>query len=227
MTGRLGLLIGSLLVAVSSAAGCYPQPSALAPWAPEPAPESQRVVLFGDSLSAMAQSTVMGHLHEVDRDGESWSYNAVGGTQIDHWAAPMALAGPADIVIMELGTNDVSNNTHQVMGADLLAALDSLSDVQCVVVPTLNETGGNMRGTPYSSRTTWFNDELQRLIDSGEYPNLRLVDWNSISAGRVDWLVNPVSGGDFVHYGGTVTFDGTTGNGEFANMIAHASEACV
>jgi hypothetical protein len=169
----------------------------------------------------MAESTVMGPGHAADREGESWSYNAIGATRVQHWLEPMAGVTSEDTVVFELGTNNVSLeaiNTGE-LSANLHAGFEELRDAQCVVALTLNTTGGDLRGSPYGTRTRWVNTELRRLVAEGVYPNLVLLEWDQISAGRVDWLVNPVPGGDYVHYN-------TAGNVAFAEQIASAPGLC-
>jgi hypothetical protein len=218
-------MLATAMVLLMVGPGCFVQPAEWRGWSPEPAAENRRVVLFGDSLGAMVETMVMGPGAADDREGESWSYNAVGGTQLDHWLPAMAGVGGDDVVLVELGTNDVSNNTHMVYGEDMHAVAAELVDAECQVWFMINETGGALRGTPYSSRTFWFNDELQRMVASGDYPNMVLFDWGSnpggLSAGRVDWLT-----GDRVHHSGAVTSDGTVGNDVFAGAVLQAAEVC-
>lgn len=218
--------LGLLLVLVAgTCSACWPQPATIRPYT-NPAAGTDHVVGFLDSLGAMAEQPAMALF--ANDPTVSISYNAQGGTRFQHWTDAYANVTSDDIVILELGTNNVSNeaiNTGE-LPANMHAAIAALSVARCVVMPTLNTTGGDLRGFPYDERTRWVNDELARLIAAGTYPNLRSYDWAARSAGRVDWLVNPVPGGDFVHYGGTVTADGTVGNTEFAKMLTDALEVC-
>ena len=204
---------------MAACVGCYPQPVEWRAWSPAPEAGDRRVVLFGDSLAAMAEQPARA-LYQ-SHPGETWSYNAVGATRIQHWLEPMAAVTAEDVVIFELGTNNVSLeaiNTGE-LPANIHAGLEELRDARCVVALTLNTTGGDLRGSPYGTRTRWVNTELRRLVAEGTYPNLVLLEWDQISAGRVDWLVNPVPGGDYVHYN-------TAGNVAFAEQIASAPELC-
>lgn len=214
-------MLVAVLVALAVGCGCYPQPAQWKPWTPVPVGGEQRVVLFGDSLAAMAESVVMGPAHAVEREGETWSYNAVGATRVQHWLDAMAGVGPDDVVVFELLTNNVSLeaiNTGE-LPEHLHQGLAAVSAARCVVVFTLNTTGGDLRGSPYGTRTRWVNTELRRAVAAGEYPNVVLLDWEAESAGRVDWLVNPVPGGDYLHYN-------TAGNVAFASAIARAPGLC-
>jgi lysophospholipase L1-like esterase len=218
---KLTLVVLPLLLA---GAACYPQPATLHDYVPGvSAGTNKTVVLFGDSLGAMAEQPVK-QIAAVQTD-HSWSYNAVGGTRVQHWLDAMHTADVAspvpDVVIFELGTNNVTLeaiNTGE-LPEHLHQGLAALADVPCVVMPTLNETGGDLRGFPYDTRTRWVNDELARIIETGEYPNVHMIDWNARSAGHVDWLNNPVPGGDYVHY----NVEGTV---QFAQMLVDAADAC-
>lgn len=227
------------LTAVFSAAGCWEQGPLLRPYfgADATLDGSNVVVFLGDSIGAMAEVDARAAIKTVGPD-QRWSYNAQGGTQIDQWDEAMAnrcatlddgtpIIDPAapciptnGTIVAELLTNDVTLNDHYQIAADLYAALDSLTDVRCVVIPLLNTEGGDRRGTPYSSRTHWVNDELERLVNEGVYPNLHLVHWDQMSDGQPELLMgNAATPVDWVHYNGL-------GNPVVAEMIAHAPEAC-
>lgn len=239
----LALIAAGLLLST----GCWAQPPEIHPWfgatatapdgatIPATADGSETVVLFGDSIGAMAETTAKAQI-KVIAPNQTWSYNAQGGTQIDQWSAPMATRCPTlpdgtpiletpcvpvnGTVVAELLTNDVTLNDHYQIDVDLIAALDSLADVRCVVVPLLNTEGGDRRGTPYSSRTHWVNDRLEQLVADGTYPNLHLIPWDDMTAGQPQLLMgNAATPVDWVHYNGV-------GNPVVADMIAHAPEAC-
>lgn len=213
---RWGVVV-LLLAVVTAGTSCDYQPATLKPWAPEdPSGQVQRVVLFGDSLGAMAESTVMGQAHAADRSGESWSYNAVGGTRVQHWLEAMARVGGSDVVIFELGTNNAlleAINTGE-LPTNLHNGLAALRQARCVVAFTINTTSANLRGFPFSTRARWVNDELHRLIESDEYPNVVLLNWDAESTDRTDWLSS-----DNLHYN-------TLGTLAFADAIARAPELC-
>lgn len=200
MTGtrRLYALL-PLLVWLLSA--CFPQPADIRAWTTLPGPDEVGVVVMGDSLSDWARS------HVEPQWVGPLSYNALGGTQIDHWDLAMnhrcgetVIVIPGcirtqDTVVVALGTNDVTNNLIEVFSGDVVHALESLRDVRCVVWLTLDETGGDMRGFPYDVRTRTLNQQLYALQASGQYPNLVLDDWAEASRGHDEYLVP-----DHVHH---------------------------
>jgi hypothetical protein len=223
---RQRLLGLTALVAVVLAAGaaCIPQPRILAPFS-NPAPAATtRVVLFGDSLGAMARQPALALW--AQQPDVSVSYNAAGGTEAVDWLPAMSLVSAGQCVIWELGTNDLSRVGATQAEWNALAALNELADADTVVALTLNTTSGDLRGAPFAAATRHYNQFLRQLIADRTYPNLVLFDWEARSAGRTDWLVGPVPGGDVLHYGGTITVDGTVGNHEFARALVDASAVC-
>lgn len=195
---------------------CYPQPATLHPFA---APtDKPQLALFGDSLGAMAQQPTEAIL--TQHGDLSVSYNAVGGTRLQHWFDAIANVPAGNSVMLELGTNNVTLDLIADTQTYLHHALDLTANAPCVVIPTLNTDGGDRRGWPYDVRTRAFNDELVRLIDAGTYPNLRVFDWNATAYGHPEWLMgtaaNPV---DWVHYN-------AEGIGHYAEMLAAAAEVC-
>lgn len=202
-----------VLLMLLAGPGCWVQPAAWVPWSPEPTAESRRVVLFGDSLGAMAKSTVMGPEHAADRQGESWSYNASGGTQVVHWLDAMASVTAQDDVVFELLTNDLSAlaiNTGQ-LGAAIETGFQAVSAADCVVVLTINTTSGDLRGFPFDQRTRWVNDRLRERAALGQ---IQLYDWDAVSMGRTDWLSS-----DNLHYN-------TVGTKAYAQALLDAAEMC-
>jgi len=204
------LLMAMAIVVVVMAAGCYDLPADLN-CPPEPGP---RLVVRGDSLGAFAETTVKPGL-AADHDGPV-CYVAAGGTQINNHSASLPLVGENDCVIMELGTNDISNEVHQQTEVDMHAAADELSDARAQVWFTLNTTGGDLRGTPYSSRTRWFNDELLRMAESGQWPNMIVWRWDLAALGHPEWLNLP---SDKLHMN-------TTGVLAYAASMRQAAATC-
>ena len=235
---RRTALAALTLTVAALTSGCWIQPPEAAPFGPHtptvtdsgtgPVTEPS-VVIAADSLGAWAQTAVKAHLSQIGAT-VPWSYNALAGTQVDHWlplmenrctpGAPVDNCIPADHVtfIGELLTNDVSNQVFADLAPDLHAALTALADVDCVVWLTLNIEGGDMRPWPYNTRTRMVNDELLRLdADEVTYPNFHLVRWDQISDGHPEYL-NLINN-DPIHYS-------DPGNEAFADVVAHAPEAC-
>jgi hypothetical protein len=221
---RLLALTGLVAVVLAAGAACIPQPRILAPFSNPSPTVTTEVVVFGDSLGAMARQPAL--TMWADQSAVSVSYNAAGGTEAVDWLPAMSLVGPGQCVIWELGTNDLSRVGATQAEWNALAALNELADADTVVALTLNTTSGDLRGAPFAAATRHYNQFLRQLVRDGTYPNLVLLDWDARSAGRTDWLVGPVPGGDVLHYGGTVTADGTVGNHEFARALVDASAVC-
>jgi len=185
-------------------AGCFPQPPELAPFT---GPESD-VVVFGDSLTAWARAETL------PRFTRSVSYNAVGGTQIDHWSAAMANVPPGSTVVVALGTNDVTNDLMAQIHLDVDAALETLRPASCVVWVTVNQFGALGRGWPYDVRTHDLDVYLRQLVIDGTYPNLVLSEWSIAANGHGEYLVD-----DGVHHT-------DAGNLAYATQLAAAPELC-
>jgi hypothetical protein len=217
---RRALTVLILGITLGTCSACFPQGPTLHPFTNPSAGGADRVVLFGDSLAAMSQQPASAIF--ANDPTVSLSYNATGGTRFQHWTDAYANVTSDDIVILELGTNNVSNeaiNTGELPG-NMHAALAALSSARCVVMPTLNTTGGDLRGFPYDQRTRWVNDELARLIAAGTYPNLRSYDWAAESAGHTEWLMGTAaSPADWVH-------GNTAGTTRYAEMLVDTLGAC-
>lgn len=208
---RIVTAVAPVLLAVIAVAGCIPQPGTLAPFT-NPDPQARKVVVFGDSLGAMARDQAVAAF--ATHPELSVSYNAFGGTQAPHWAQAMTNISAGHCVIYELGTNDISNNDSHTAQWQTLAAFNELWDADRVVALTLNTTGAGLRGAPYAQRTREYNAFLDDLIASGHYPNLVVYDWDATSAGRTDWLV-----ADHVHHT-------EAGNTAFAEALVDAAGLC-
>jgi hypothetical protein len=221
---RLLALTGLVAVVLAAGAACIPQPRILAPFSNPSPTVTTEVVVFGDSLGAMARQPAL--TMWSDQSAVSVSYNAAGGTEAVDWLPAMSLVGQGQCVIWELGTNDLSRVGATQAEWNALGALNELADADTVVALTLNTTSGDLRGAPFAAATRHYNQFLRQLVRDGTYPNLVLLDWDARSAGRTDWLVGPIPGGDVLHYGGTVTADGTVGNHEFARALVDASAVC-
>lgn len=208
---RRPLLMVMAILALVMAAGCYDLPPDLN-CTPEPGP---RLVVRADSLGKMAEPIAQPAIH-ADYDTGPTCYTAAPGTQINNHSASLPQLGVEDCVVMELGTNDISSEVHQQTEVDLHQAADELADTGRQIWFTLNVTGGDLRGTPYSSRTRWFNDELLRMdADDARWPNLVVWRWDIESLGHPEWLSLP----DKIHYN-------AVGTEHFAASLTAAAEAC-
>lgn len=211
MVRRLSWILLVVVMAGMTGPGCELAP-VLKQWVPVEAQGDVHVVLFGASLSAMAEQPARAIYSQ--RDGETWSYNAVAGKTVQYW---LPLMGSDDVVVFgemminNLGTEAVSTGQ---LPASLRAGLDALEGAGCVVFVTLNETSGDLRPHPFEDRTRWVNTEVRRLVNEGEYPNLVLIDWAEISRGHTEWLHT-----DDLH-------NNTTGNQAYAEMLASAPGVC-
>lgn len=211
------LALAAVFVAVlAAAAGCIPQPAVLGPFS-NPDPTAAAVVVFGDSLGAMARQPALALW--ADQPDVTVSYNAVGGTEAADWLPAMGLVTEGQCVVYELGTNDLSHlGAHQAEW-NTLAALNELADADRVIALTLNTTGGDLRGAPFAADTRHFNTFLRRTLSDGTYPNLELLDWEARSAGKLGWLAGPIPGGDVLHYN-------AEGTQQFAQALVDAGGMC-
>lgn len=211
---RLALALAAGLVLL--APSC-PQGASLRPFSPSPSPSTvQRVVLFGDSLTAMAERPAL-ELWAEDPT-VSVSYNGVGGTWVQDWAKAYPKVTSVDTVVVALGTNNLLNvawNTGETQAA-VRAALTELGEAQRVVWVNLNTTGAEAYGPYLDQRVPWFNAFLTSLVESGEFPNLTVADWAAKSDGQTGWLNLP----DAVHYNAA----GTVAYGEFLVTASRTSE---
>ena len=161
--------------------------------------DGRLVVLFGDSFSEAAAREAA-DLFADDPDVRL-SANQYGGTQLDTpiWAERYEDVGDDAIVLLLLGTNDISTDTVARAQADAAAAIDALTEAGAarVVVATVTTTGRPPdQGAAWTARARAFNDWL-RMADTNpyRYPALQVVDWDAISRGRTTWL-----GFDGIHH---------------------------
>jgi lysophospholipase L1-like esterase len=154
--------------------------------------DGELVVLFGDSLSESAAAQAA-DLFADDPDVRL-SANQYGGTQLDTpiWVEGYEHVGEGAVVLLLLGTNDISTDSIAGAEGDAVAAIDALTDAGAdrVVVATVSTTGRPPDQSPaWTSRARAFNDWL-RMADTNpyRYPTLQVVDWDDISRGRTEWL---------------------------------------
>lgn len=161
--------------------------------------DGRLVVLFGDSFSEGAAPEVA-DLFAGDPDVRL-SANQYGGTELDTpiWAERYRDVGDGAIVLLLLGTNDISTDTVAGAQADAVAAIDALTEAGAdrVVVATVTTTGRPPdQGAAWTARAMAFNDWL-RMADANpyRYPTLQVVDWDDVSRGHTEWL-----GFDGIHH---------------------------
>jgi hypothetical protein len=152
------------------------------------------VVLFGDSFS---ESAMPGTFDRFMADPRlRLSPNVYGGTTLDTrtWRDGYPGVGDGSIVLLFLGTNDISTDTIATAEDDAREAIDAVTDAgaERVVVTTINTTGRPPgHGASWTDRARAFNDWLRQADrDPLEYPALQVVDWEDMSWGRTDWLAS-------------------------------------
>jgi hypothetical protein len=175
------------------------------------------VVLFGDSFSESALPHCLARFQ--DDPDMRLSPNVFGGTTLDTqtWVEGYPGVGEGSVVLLFLGTNDISTDTTAGAEADARAALDALTDAgaERVVMTTINTTGRPQgQDASWTERARDFNDWLREAdTDPVAYPTLQVVDWDDVARGRTDWL-----GPDGVHLD-------TAGQAAYAEMTYAAARA--
>ena len=222
---RRALAVG--LLAIVAGAGCVPQGPNLAPWLypdPDPAtaPDQQRVVVIGDSLTAWAEADAK---EAWKPTGAAVSYQAFGGTRWDHWYDRFAQVPAGTTVLVLLGTNDLSNLTVGQAEWNVLAGLNALADRHpaCVVTFLLNTTSASYRSGNIPTETAQYNAWLRDLVDSDRYPFLGLYDWDTASAGHTEYLLLP---NDPIHHSDDDDPATMDGNQAYIEAQLAAPSAC-
>jgi len=150
------------------------------------------VVLFGDSFSESAMPATFDRFMADPR--LRLSPNVYGGTTLDTrtWREGFPGVGDGSIVLLFLGTNDISIDTIAEAEDDGRAAIDAVTaaGAERVVVTTINTTGRPPgQDASWTDRARAFNDWLRQADrDPLHYPTLQVVDWADMSWGRTDWL---------------------------------------
>jgi hypothetical protein len=150
------------------------------------------VVLFGDSFSESAMPETFVRFMADPR--LRLSPNLYGGTTLDTetWRDGYPGVGDGSIVLLFLGTNDISTDTISGVEDDARAAIDAVTaaGAERVVVTTINTTGRPPgHDASWTDRARAFNDWLRQADrDPLRYPALQVVDWEDMSWGRTDWL---------------------------------------
>jgi GDSL-like lipase/acylhydrolase family protein len=150
------------------------------------------VVLFGDSFSESALPATSDRFLTDPR--LRLSPNVYGGTTLDTqtWRDGYPGVGDGSIVMLLLGTNDISTDTITKTEDDARAAIEALSSAgaERVVVATINTTGRPPgQDASWTDRARAFNDWLRQADrDPLDYPTLQVVEWADMAWGRTDWL---------------------------------------
>lgn len=202
------ILLAMVALILASGAACDLPPDLNCPPGAGP-----RLVVRADSLGGMAESTVKPWLVEDHAQGPV-CYKAEGGTQINNHQASLPLVTADDCAVIALGTNDISNEVHQQTQLDMQAAANELVDARAQIWFTINPESGRLRGTPFSSRTRWFNEELLRMADDPRWPNLIVWRWDLQAVGHPEWLMP-----DEIHLN-------TEGTERYAESMRAAADVC-
>ena len=158
-------------------------------------------VYFGDSLcwDATDELTVL----YVADPGRRASINCFGGTQLDTpaWVEKYGFVDdlpsqPGAVVVIALGTNDIGLDANlDITKLQLVDAVTRATNAQAsvVVVPNLSTTA--LTG-PRLAKTQQWNTWLWQADDHPGLPTLRVTDFQSCSAGHLDWF----KPGDAIHH---------------------------
>lgn len=185
-----------VLICLLTLTGCW-TPGYLKPFSPEPTPTSQKVVLFGDSLSWANAALVIDQFSH--NPSVAFSHNSFGATSVHHWLDEMALVPDGSTVIVSLGTNDTGNFQNDYDLWKILQALNTLHDAgaDCIVWLTLNTETADRFGEVQRKTDIYEYNEMLRYLDGDpNFPQLVIQEWQQISLGHAEWLDLP----DFVHY---------------------------
>lgn len=138
-----------------------------------------RVALWGDSISNDADSRLEYHVTRVPR---RYVGRTVDSSTVRYHHANMSwrMSNSApDQAIVELGTGDARDNrTSTQMRADIRSALNRLSGVACVSWLNVKAHGVSAFYAGVRANAGRFNQALSAVKASGDYPQLRIVDFN-------------------------------------------------
>lgn len=147
---------------------------------PEPV-SGNRLLIVGDSLMNQSRAEVTAALAA---DGWDVQIQAQGGTTIVQWSERFPLldyAEPADMIVIELGTNDC----HSGDCPDLTPYIDKImrytSSAKEVLWLNTNE---DSQKSPFIGNLSYVNNEIEDAC--ARYPKLFLADMNSEFEGRAD-----------------------------------------
>ncbi len=167
----------------------------------------ERVTVIGDSLTVRATTQIRAAFR-----GDRISINGENGKRADELVAALKHHLPADVVIVNVGTNDaIQARTHPDWRSGFDEIVSLVENVPCVVFATVSTIVGSAE---HSTVAAQINAEIRNLARSRS--NVRVVDWNAA-----------VHGPDAKNY---LDFDGiheTPAGAEwFADQYARAIRSC-
>jgi lysophospholipase L1-like esterase len=172
------ILAGGVLVAIAGACSAH---------ATEATNESppENVTVVGDSLTYLAQAQIVSTGADLD-------YRvAVDGIPGLTWAqridrVEQVAGSPPDVVVVELGTNDVLQNVPLATTTQSLdQAVEALADAPCVVFVNVGLLFGDLDGRDA------YNEALDRAVEG--HSNMTVFDWKSLLDKHHAWS------GDGIH----------------------------
>lgn len=147
-----------------------------------PTVDSSHVLVVGDSILNQSSDKV-----RADLEQRGWTpvIAAYGGTAIEQWTGelPQLVAdNDPSIVVIELGTNDCTENVCPLVKAAIEATLDAVKPAQQVLWL-------NVQTAPdYPAGAEQVNVALEDAAQSRG--NVRIVDFSDEFAGHPEWLDN-------------------------------------
>lgn len=183
------ILAAGLAMAVATACepGPPPGPPPIGPPSYTASTYDQSVYYFGDSLGAMSRDVERAWYDQQAPPVRTYDNNIIAGTTLQQWWATMAQLPEDATVVVELGTNNITNEAINTgaLESSLRGTFEILRDrvATRTVWFTLNEYSAAIRGFPYDQRARWVNQFMRGLVDSGEYADigLEVYDWNALA----------------------------------------------
>lgn len=152
--------------------------------------EGRRVLILGDSLTR--ESRVL-TARGMRTSGWTPTFRCWGSRRLDWGLAQVARARQLgqlpSVVMLALGTNDISWETPQTTERRVRLLLDRLGPKRQVIWVDLHLT----RSAWLNARADWFNAMIRRLADRRR--NLTVVPWHRIAR------AHGIHGWDGIHYG--------------------------
>ncbi len=140
---------------------------------------SPRVVIVGDSITHQSDEEIRAHLADQDVD---LTIAAMPGATVEHMleAVRDRDGGPADQVVINLGTNDVSSQVDPERSEALLAELiDHFADARCIHLVTINERVASPQDPGAAIRVEALNSAIE---GHAARDGVAAIDWNAVLA---------------------------------------------